>query len=95
MARNYSTLPFNVQLRLLTSALSSKDRAGIGKYLIPFATLYEPSKHHATLTKNSLTLKSAGLLDYVVDDLKFSRPIIFITYLRILSFVGLFFPIIL
>src|SRR4051794_24070423 len=66
--REYGSLSFSQQLRLLTAALDSKDPKRILRYLIPFAMLYDPETKGEEIKKNSATIKRSPLLDQVVEN---------------------------
>lgn len=87
--RDFGSLTFSQQLRLLTAALDSKDPKRIARYLIPFALLYDPETKGDEIRKNGTTIKRSPLLDHVVDNLVNAKPLIFLKYLRILAHVGM------
>jgi hypothetical protein len=87
--RDYGSLSFSQQLRLLTAAIESKDPKRIARYLIPFAMLYDPETKGDEIRKNGATIIRSPLLDHVIGHLVNAKPLIFLKYLRILAHVGM------
>lgn len=90
MTSKFSAQPFSSQLRLLCKVLDDKDYEKIADYLLIFPMVNDPAVKFTEIYKNSHTIKTSNLLDHVIEFIhEKARPSVFLSYLRILSFVGM------
>lgn len=88
MTTKFSQQPFSSQLRLLCKVLDDKDYEKIADYLLIFPMVNDPAVKFTEIYKNSHTIKTSNLLDHVIEFIhEKAKPSVFLSYLRILSFV--------